>query len=84
MARAHNSLGVIAAREGRYDEAIGHWRQAVALDPRDFQTLYNLGTLLVKLGRPQEARPYFDAYVRSAPPTVESADLARIKRWLSQ
>src|SRR3989442_596835 len=41
--RAHNALGVIAAQRSQYDAAIAHWQQAIALDPRDYQTLYNLG-----------------------------------------
>ena len=46
VARAHNSLGVIAAREGRMPDAIEHWKRAAALDPRDYQTLFNLGSTL--------------------------------------
>ncbi|MFN8094843.1 MAG: tetratricopeptide repeat protein [Vicinamibacteria bacterium] len=46
LARAHNALGVIAAREGRWDEAIERWRRAAALDPRDYQALFNLGRTL--------------------------------------
>jgi arylsulfatase A-like enzyme/Tfp pilus assembly protein PilF len=83
LARAHNGLGVIAARNRDYLSAIEQWRQAVILDPHDYQTLYNLGDLLVQLGRTAEARPYWEQYVREAPPALEELDLARVRRWLS-
>jgi tetratricopeptide (TPR) repeat protein len=63
--------------------AIEHWRRAVTLDPHDYQTLYNLGDLLVQLGRGVEARPYWERYVREAPPALEHLDLARVRRWLA-
>jgi Tfp pilus assembly protein PilF len=82
VARAHNSLGVIAAQEGRPEEAIERWRRAVALDPRDYQTLFNLGVTLRKAGRPAEARPFLEAYLKAAPPALEARDIARVRTWL--
>ncbi len=83
VARAHNSLGVIAAQEGRMAEAVERWRRAVALDPRDYQTLFNLGVTLRGQGRAEEARPYLEAYLRSAPPALEARDIARVRGWLA-
>ena len=82
MARAHNSLGVIAAREGHMPEAVERWKRAVALNPDDYQTLYNLGSVLWQSGRRDEARPYLEAYLRSAPQALEAPDLARVRRLL--
>jgi len=82
VARAHNSLGVIAAREGRLDEAIERWKRAVALDPADYQTLFNLGSVLRDRGREAEARPYLEAYLRAAPVALEARDIARVRAWL--
>ena len=62
--------------------AIEHWRLAVAADPHDYQTLFNLGDLLIQLGRRAEARPYWEAYVREAPPALERHDLQRVREWL--
>jgi tetratricopeptide (TPR) repeat protein len=84
LARAHNSLGVIAAREGRLDGAIEHWKRAAALDPKDYQTLFNLGSTLRRLGRDDEARPYLQAYVREAPASEDTSDLARVRSWLGE
>jgi Flp pilus assembly protein TadD len=46
VGRAENSLGVIAVREGRTEEAIERWRRAVELNPKNYQTLFNLGSML--------------------------------------
>ncbi|MGE5125318.1 MAG: sulfatase-like hydrolase/transferase [Betaproteobacteria bacterium] len=82
VARAHNSLGVIAAREGRVPEAIERWKRAAALDPGDYQTLFNLGSVLWRAGRRGEARPFLEAYLRAAPPALESRDIGRVRRLL--
>ena len=84
VARAHNALGVIAAEEGRWDEAIERWRRAAALDPRDYQALFNLGRTLRERGRPDEARPFLERYLRAAPPALEARDLARVRAWLGE
>ncbi len=81
LARAHNSLGVIAAQEGRLEEAVARWRQALAADPRDSQTLFNLATTLRRQGRDAEARALFERYVKEVPPT-EARDLAAARAWL--
>jgi arylsulfatase A-like enzyme/Tfp pilus assembly protein PilF len=84
LARAHNSLGVIAAEEGHLPEAITRWQRAVALEPDDYQTLFNLGSTLRRLGRDTEARAYLEAYLRAAPVAVESRDIARVRAWLGR
>ena len=84
VARAHNSLGVIAAEEGHVDEAVERWKRAVTLDPRDYQTLFNLGTTLRKLHREAEARPFLEAYLKAAPVALEGRDMARVRSWLGE
>jgi arylsulfatase A-like enzyme/Flp pilus assembly protein TadD len=84
VAKAHNELGVIAARRGLGEEAIGHWRRAAELDPSDYQTLFNLGVTLRGLGRLAEARPYLEAYLKAAPPALEARDIARVRAWLAE
>ena len=84
LARAHNGLGVIAAQRQDYRSALEHWRQAVVLDPSDFRTLFNLGDLLITMGRQAEARPYWQRYLATAPRGVEASDRAKVQRWLSK
>jgi arylsulfatase A-like enzyme/Tfp pilus assembly protein PilF len=84
LARAHNSLGVIAAREGRETDAIDHWKTAVELDPREFDTLFNLGSSLMEGGRTDEARPYLERFAREAPRALYASDIARVRAWLEE
>jgi choline-sulfatase len=83
LARAHNGLGVIDAEQKNYESALSHWRRAAELAPRDHETLFNLGDVLVKMGRPVEARSYWERYLAVAPSGDALSDSARVKRWLS-
>jgi Tfp pilus assembly protein PilF len=83
MARAHNGLGVVAAQQGHPDAAVASWKRAVELDPRDYQTLFNLGATLRQLGRPSEARAYLEAYLKAAPADLEQQDRERVRTWLA-
>ena len=83
LARAHNGLGVIAAGRKDYQTALDHWQRAATLDPRDYQTLFNLGDLLITLGRPSEARPYWERYLATSPPALEASDRQRVRKWLT-
>ena len=49
------------------------------LRPDDPDILYNLGTALLKLNRPAEARPVLERFVAGAPPRY-AADVARVRR----
>jgi hypothetical protein len=54
----------------------------VALDPRDYQTLFNLGSALRERGRDADSRRYLEAYLRVAPVALEARDMARVRAWL--
>ncbi|PYQ49939.1 MAG: hypothetical protein DMF78_16965 [Acidobacteria bacterium] len=75
VSQAHNALGVIAAETGHADDAIEHWKRAVELNPREWDTLFNLGKLLRQRGREAEARPYIGRFVREAPPARYGPDI---------
>ena len=65
--------------------SVGHcprWKRAVALDPREFDTLFNLGLLLRQEGRVDEARGFLERFVAEAPPVRYGDDIARIRAWL--
>jgi tetratricopeptide (TPR) repeat protein len=70
LARAHNALGVIASREGRLDDAI--------------DTLFNVGSQLLRSGRHAEARPYLERFVREAPAALYARDIATVRGWLDR
>ncbi len=84
IARAHNTLGVIAAVAGQIEEAITHWRRAVALNPNDYQTLFNLARTLEKKGDLTAARSYYEAYLRAAPAALEARDIEKTREWLAK
>jgi len=83
LTKAHNGLGVVVAQRGVFEEAATHWKQAVTLDPHDHQALFNLGDVLIRLGRPAEARTYWASYLREAPGSDEK-DRARVRMWLNR
>jgi arylsulfatase A-like enzyme/tetratricopeptide (TPR) repeat protein len=80
LADAYTTMGVIAARSGRGDEAIEAWRRAVELDNTSFDAMYNLVFALAKAGNTTEASRYADMFVQTAPPARYSAEIAEIRR----
>jgi tetratricopeptide (TPR) repeat protein len=69
---AHDNLGVVLAREGRLDEAIGHYREAIRLNPDFPETYNNLGNAMARLGRPAEATAAYAQAVRLRPGFAEA------------
>ncbi|MDP9038090.1 MAG: tetratricopeptide repeat protein [Acidobacteriota bacterium] len=54
-AELHDALGTMIARRGGMEEALGEFRQAVALGPESAKAQYHEGVTLLALGRPLEA-----------------------------
>jgi tetratricopeptide (TPR) repeat protein len=79
LARAHSSLGVIAADERNLPQAIEHWGRAVRLDPREYRTVLGVGSALVRAGRTVEARAYFDFLAASSPPPEYAREIDRAR-----
>jgi protein O-mannosyl-transferase len=51
---AHSNLGLLRKNQGRLDEAIEHYHQAIRLDPNAWDALNDLGAALVSQGRFEE------------------------------
>ena len=83
LAKAYTTLGVILAGTGRKTDAIESWKRAFALDPTEFDALYNLTILLVEAGRVDEARAYAQRFVETAPPAIYGPDIEKMRRFLS-
>ena len=64
--------------------AAAAWQRVVELDPRDFDTLYNLGMLLTETDRRVEALPYLRRFLAEAPPDRYSQDLPRVRALLAR
>jgi choline-sulfatase len=82
VARAHSSLGAMAAEEGRAEAAAAHWKAAVAADPREHDKILALGLGLWRQGRP-EGRPYLEFFVTSAPPAVYARQIEGVRGLLA-
>jgi len=67
------TTGLIAGERaydsGNVDAALQAFQAAVAANPNDPRALNNLGQVLVRLGRAQDAAPYFDRAVQLDPDT---------------
>jgi tetratricopeptide (TPR) repeat protein len=84
VARAHSSLAMLAAEDGQTEAAVEHWKHAGALDPREYRKLMALVGMMIQGGRAQQARPYVELFVASAPPRLYAQDLERARQWLAQ
>jgi len=56
----------------RVDEALGHYRQALALDPNYLEVLYNCGNALLRLKRYREALTLYDRALAIEPRFAEA------------
>ncbi len=52
---AHNNYGVALANEGRYEEALAHYAEAIRIKPHYARAYNNYGSALTLLGRLDEA-----------------------------
>ena len=82
-ASAHVSLAVMASEDGRVEEALDHWRAAVAADPAECARLYAIAGRLWGAGRAAEARPLLELFAASAPAESYRAEIARARSLLA-
>jgi tetratricopeptide (TPR) repeat protein len=59
--------GTMAYGDGNYAIALERYQAAVAKNPDDAESLSNLGQVLVRLGKVEEAIPYFDRAIGLIP-----------------
>jgi tetratricopeptide (TPR) repeat protein/peroxiredoxin len=69
---AWNNLGVIATREGRVDESVPYFLQALRLNPHHLLSLDNLGNAYRSQKRWDEARKMLERAVQVAPQNPEA------------
>jgi tetratricopeptide (TPR) repeat protein len=60
LANSWNNLGLLAAREGRTDEAVGHFHEALKLSPDHIIALDNLGSAYRQQKRWEDARKTYE------------------------
>ena len=71
IAVIHNSLGIVATRQGNTDAALRHFQEAVHVDDDFAEPRNNLANALAGLGRPAEALEHYRAAVRLEPELTE-------------
>lgn len=81
---ALNGMGVVELKSGNARAAIEAWKRAVQADPRQYDTLFNLGVTLLDIGEREAARPYFEQFVRTAPPAFYRQDIEKVKATLKR
>ena len=80
--RAHAGLGAAAYTRGDRAAAYASWARAVELDPDNFDALFSLGVNLARDGRINDARPYLEQFMASAPPARYADQLRGVSRLL--
>jgi len=64
---AHNNLGLLLKNQGRLDEAIGHYQQALQIAPNAWDALNDMGAALAASGQPDAAIEYYHKALQVAP-----------------
>ncbi len=72
MTRAWNNLGILAAREGRTEEAVQHFRRALQIDPDFLIALQNLGNAYRQQKRWKEAQDVLRRALQVSPESPEA------------
>jgi tetratricopeptide (TPR) repeat protein len=69
---AYNNLGVVLRAQGKFDEAISHYREAIRLRGNNAEAHYNLGNVLAVQGKHDEAISHYREAIRLKPDYVEA------------
>jgi tetratricopeptide (TPR) repeat protein len=68
----HNALGKALGLEGRDEEAIAHYEEALRLRPEFAEGQFNLGNRLARVGREEDAIRHYEEALRLAPGFVDA------------
>jgi tetratricopeptide (TPR) repeat protein len=63
----HSNLGQVLVKQGKLDEAIEHYAEAIRINPRTVKAHTNMGNALLDLGREDEAIQHLSQAVRLDP-----------------
>lgn len=68
----HNNLGVALTRQGKIQEAMAHFAEALQLDDNYLEAHKNLGAALARQGRIEEAFAHYEKALRIKPDDAEA------------
>lgn len=69
---AHYNLGIALNNQGKTDEAIAHYREAIELRPSYAEAHYNLGRLLARKGQLDDAVTHYEKALEINPADAEA------------
>jgi tetratricopeptide (TPR) repeat protein len=69
---AHSVLGIVLYKQGKVPEAVGHFQEAIRIDPAHSSSYNNLGLVLRNQGKIEEAIVYYQEAVRNNPRNTEA------------
>jgi superkiller protein 3 len=81
--QAWNDLGVALFQLGDVGGALDAWQQAVTIDPKLWDALWNLGVQASSHGRPKVARAALQRFADAAPRDRYASDVAEARRMLA-
>ncbi len=68
----HFNLGHFLGQQGKYDEAVPHFAEALRIKPDFFDALLNMGITLVEQGKPAEAISYYQQALDVEPDSAKA------------
>ncbi len=82
---AHNNLGVVQMRKGRFQEAINHYYEALRIKPEFAEAHNNLGLAFTVRGNLKKAIAHYSEALRIEPDLMKARkNLERCLRLLGQ
>ncbi|MBW3563302.1 MAG: sulfatase-like hydrolase/transferase [Acidobacteria bacterium] len=79
-----NALGVLYAQQGDARRAIEAWSKAVAVNPQQYDALFNLSVTAGRIGEWEIARESLTRFIRTAPPERYARDLDAARAMLRE
>ncbi len=70
--RAHTNLGLALVHAGRFQEAIGHYEQALRIKPDSSQARYDLEIALARTSKVEEAIRHYEQALQIKPDSAEA------------
>jgi tetratricopeptide (TPR) repeat protein len=71
----HQTRGNDLDEQGNATEAIKEYEEALKYDPSDTNTLFNMGTVYLKINKPEEAAKAFESVVKKDKEDTEAYNL---------
>jgi len=82
--RVENDEGVGHYKQRHWNVAEGHFRKAIAADPKLVEAHYNLGLTLDKMGKHEDSTASFKIVVQLAPPNSPIKDSVILKEHIGK